>query len=392
VVNWLLKAGLIVLPFILAPGGGDVAREPKMAWALVFSLAISLVMLYQGKLKAFKNKWAFLLVGLCLISFYASPKPELPLFGIESGRFWSWEPLYQGLVFLLFTISVASIEFDKKTLSDTLDVMIWCGGIIGVYVILQFFRLDQFFEHRYCTYGHMHGMFGNSRLVGPFLGMIVPLALFRKKYLLAVPIVISVVLTRSNIALFGLILMFAAYFALRDRKSFIAVTSAVIAGAAVFGALYITQPVLREKVPDHCRFLTWRQSVNDLREPVMKDSKKTYAMTGIGPGSFKYLFHAKHNVHNDNMLYAHNEYVQVLYETGIFGLFLFLATIFALFQRVIPQVFKRELSHLDRALTSSVVCVLTCAGGIFILQMGAHIFYTLTVIGLLYNRGVKDAC
>lgn len=381
----LLLAGLAVTPFILAPGNEDVARGPKMAWALVFALAISLTALYKGTLKPFKNVWALLLVGFCLLSFYLSPNPKLLFFGVPSGRFWSWEPLYQGIVFLLFTITIASVRINSRTVSRIIKTMAWCGAIMAGFVLLQAAHLDQFFEHRFGTYGHMAGTLGNPTLVGPFLCLALPLFLFKREYFLSGLLITAIIVTRSDVALIGLLATVGTFIALKNRRRFITTVSLGLAGLAVVITAYVAQPNFRQVCPDNERFLTWRQSVEDITTPVMQDSKKIYAMTGIGPGSFKYLFHAKHNTKNDNFLYAHNEYVNVMYELGVVGLLLFLGTIVFIFRQAVGKEPIENLSGVRRALISSLVGILVCSCGIFVLQVGTHIFYTLTIVGLLCN-------
>lgn len=393
-INWLLLLGLVVTPFILAPGDSDIAREPKMAWALVFALSIVLTSLYQGTIKPFRNKWALGLVGFCLLSFYLSPKPDLLFFGVDSARFWSWEPLYQGIVFLLFAVSVASLDLTKNTVRAITKTMVVCGTVMGGFVLLQSVGLDQFFEHRFGTYGHMAGTLGNPTLVGPFLCIIIPLTLWRKEYISTIVLSAATIVTRSDVALVGLVLTFVSYIAFKNKRSFI--TSALIAAAVliVVTSFYFVTPKFREICPDNERFLTWKQSCQDLAEPVMKGSKKIYAITGIGPGSFMYLFHAKHNQHNDNFLYAHNEYVQVAYELGVVGAALFLGLIFS----VLFAKGTQTPSNVRRALMASFAGALVCSGGVFILQIGTHIFYVLTIAGLLLNEsldkteGETNAC
>ena len=386
-LNRLLLAGLAVTPFILAPGNEDVARGPKMAWALVFALAIGLTALYKGTLKPFKNVWALLLVGFCLLSFYLSPNPKLLFFGVPSGRFWSWEPLYQGIVFLLFVVSVASLRINRSSINTILRTMGWCGAIMAGFVLLQAAHMDQFFEHRFERYGEVAGTLGNPTLVGPYLCLVLPIFLYKKEIFLAGLITAAIVVTRSDVALVGLLATLGAYIALKNKRCFITTLSFGIVGILVIGAAYLTQPDFRRVCPDNERFLTWRQSAEDLTTPVMQDSKKIYAITGIGPGSFKYLFHAKHNTKNDNFLYAHNEYVNVTYELGVVGLLLFLGTIVFIFRQAasMKQIMSGELSGIRRALISGLIGILVCSGGVFVLQVGTHIFYTLTIVGLLCN-------
>jgi len=361
-----------------------------MAWAIVFSLAIALVSLYKGELKAFKNKWAFVLVGFCLLSFYMSPNPELKLFGIESGRFWSWEPLYQGIVFLLFTISVASIKFNRKMLGNVLGVMVWCGTVMSVLVLLQSLHIDQFFEHRFGTFGHMAGTLGNPNLVGPFLCIVLPIALYQRERLMAVMMIGAILVTQCDVSNIGLIAVLAAYYGLKGGYWTKWILVLGVIGILAVGYMYTTMPGFRQKCPDNQRFITWSQSIKDVTSPVMNDSKKNYSATGIGPGSFKYLFHAKHNAGQDAFIYAHNDFVQVIYECGIAGFILFMGVLFAIFRRTttIKDVFSGRISYVRRALMTALIGSLVCACGVFVLQVGTHIFYTLTVVGLLYNDSV----
>jgi len=389
-INWLLRIGLVVTPFILAPGRPDIARGPKMTWAVVFALTIGLTALYQGTLKPFKNKFALAFVGFALLSFYLSPNPALRFFGVLSGRFWSWEPLFYFLTFLLMTVAISSVKHTQKDIDLTFDIMIWCGAAMATLVVFQYFCLDQFFEHRFGVYGRMAGTLGNPTLVGPYLCMLVPLAFFRKKFFFAVLMIVALVMTHSDVARIGFVAMGVCYLALRNKKAFI-VTSVVslwLLGSVV--CMYMNSQTFRESCPDNERFLTCSQALNDLRIPIMQNSKKIYAITGIGPGSFKYLFHAKNNMRNENFLYAHNEYVQVAYEYGIVGFLLFMGMLGLGIWHFVPfrKVFAGEIEPRRRALLSGLAGIAVCAGGIFIWQIGTHIFYTLTIVGFLYNDSV----
>lgn len=391
-INWLLRIGLVVTPFIFAPGRVDPAREPKMAWALVFALAISLTSLYKGLLKPFKNRWAFILVGLYLLSFYLSPNAGLKLFGMASGRFWSWEPMYQGIIFLLFTITVASIDFNKKDLNILFDIMVWCGMIMATLVILQFFYLDQFFEHRFGTYGRMAGTLGNPTLIGPYLMIVVPLALYRRRYVFAIAMLAATIMTRSDVALAGFVVMILSYIAFKSKKLFVTITVLFIILISSIGYIYTTSHEVRQIFPDNERFLTWSQAIEDIHTPIMTEATATYPITGIGPGSFKYIFHARHNSDNDNFIYAHNEFVNVIFELGIAGLIAFLMTIGVMLkQKVsIKEIFSGTMNHRKRAMLASFMGIMTCAIGSFVWQIGTHIFYTLIVIGFLYNQSIEE--
>ena len=381
-VNVLLIIGLWVTPFILAPGASDLAREPKMAWALAIALAIGLTALYQGALKPFRNKWALALVGFCLLSFYLSPKPDLTFFGVGSARFWSWEPLYQGVVFLLFMAAVSSMQLTRQILNRIITTMVWCAALMSFLVILQYFGLDQFFEHRFGKYGAMAGTLGNPTLVGPFLCLILPLMFYQKRRIFSLMAITAILCTQSDVARIGLVLTISIYIMLKNRRRFILglCTGALI--IPLIAGLYFTQPAFREACPDNQRFLIWKNSLLTLTKPVMQGSKKIYAITGLGPGSFKYLYHTQHEQNKrETSAYAHNEYVQVANELGIIGFILFMGTIVVLLR-------LKGGGPAHRALMAGLIGILGCAGGIFIFQVGTHIYYVLTVAGLLCNSNL----
>lgn len=383
-IHWLIYAGLVVTPFIWANGQVDPAREPKMAWAVVFALLISCFALYKGKLKEFKNKYAIALVPYIFIAFYCSPKPDLKMFGVPSGRFWSWEPLFYSVVFLSFLITVSSLNFTKRRIDILFELMITCGCITAGMVALESFNITQFFEWRYGTYGNLCGMLGNPTLVGPFLGMIIPLALFRKNYPAAILMLYASIRTCSNVAFIGIFISLAFYLATKSKRFFIIVTTLFVLSSSVFLISYSRSSEMRQMFPDNERFLTWKLAMQDLSSPPMQNSKKKYMVTGLGIGSFKYLYHAKHN---NGFMYAHNEYVNCAYEIGFIGIILFLLALLKTFwlNFSIKRIFNGTESRYKRALMTSLVCACVCAGGIFNFQIGTHIFYGLIIVGLLHN-------
>jgi len=383
----LLNIGVVVTAFIWAHGQADPARAPKMAWAVVFALIISLVAIHGGRLKAFKNRWALIMVAFAFLAYYLTPCPDLKMFGIESGRFWSWEPIFYIVIFMLFMVTVSSLKFSQKQLNNLLDTMMYCGLAIEILVSLQSVHLDQFFEHRFGTYGHMAGTLGNPTLIGPYLGIIIPITLFRRKWWMAAVMVYATIATSSNVAIGSLCMAGLFFIATKSKKWLITTAIATLLIGGVVVCLYATTPRFREVCPDNQRFTTWTQAITDLNSPPMKDSKKKYVMTGLGAGSFMYLFHAKNNIRpgESMFVYAHNDFVQVLYEFGIFGLFIFLMSIWYVFKKE----FSRVMTMYRRVLLTSMFWLLVSALGIFSLQIGTTLFYGIIIAGLLQNEGTN---
>jgi hypothetical protein len=148
----LLNIGLCLAPFIIMPNQPDLAREPKMAFAVGLALVIVLCTLYEGKFKPIRNKWILGLIGYTFGAFYLAPKPKLLFWGVECAKFWSWEPMFYLLVFALFFFALASMDFTKIEINNIITCMVWCGFIMAAFVLLQWAYLDQFFEHRFGTF------------------------------------------------------------------------------------------------------------------------------------------------------------------------------------------------------------------------------------------------
>jgi O-antigen ligase len=111
----------------------------------------------------------------------------------------------------------------------------------------------------------------------------------------------------------------------------------------------------------------------DLTSPIREGVEGRWPLTGLGLGSFYYTFHIRH--HN-SFFQAHNEYFEFLYNCGIGGLFLLLAAIW--------QMIKKGWNN--KYLLASFICVLIIAGGTFIFQLGAPMYYSVVIIGLLYHQ------
>jgi O-antigen ligase len=359
---------------------GFDTREPKMAIALVFALALSLVGIYQGKLKPLKNKWLLILMGYLLINIWLCPKPIFMYGNIQAGAFWLWQPLAQLLIFFLMFATITSIEFDDKQKNTILKVMSWVGLVMAIYVILQFFRIDQFYklantnEALGTPSNRLGGTLGHPTLVSPFIAMLIPICLYLKKYWFAGIMVIAVLLTKSQIAIGVLVVTLIFFCALKNRKTAIRISILSLIFLFLFITAYFQNPKIKSLVGDSGRFAQWQQILKDVKAPVVKGLEKTYPFTGLGIGSFKYIYHVKNN---NTFNQAHNEYLEILYNTGIIGLFLFLMALWTILK---GEYFK---DRYRKYLLTSFVCIAVCAGGTFVWQLGPHLYYTIVILALL---------
>jgi hypothetical protein len=379
IIFLLLNLGLSVIPFVIYPGLDS--REPKMAAALVFALTLGLVGIYQGKLKPIRNKWLLFLVGFLLINIWLCPKPAVKFEEIAIGSFWVWQVLSYVLIFFLMFATVSSVSFEDKQKDTIFKVMSYVGLVMAIYAILQFFKIDQFYtlssanEALNTPSGNIGGTLGNPTIVAPFIAMIIPICLYLKKYWFSGIMVIAVLLTKSQVAIGALIVSLVFLQALRDKKTAIRIGILSLIFIVVGTMAYFNNPKIKSLVGDSGRFIQWKQIVKDVNSPIRPELKNKYPFTGLGLGSFKYIYHIKNK---SEFHQAHNEYLEILYNTGIIGLALFLMSLWT--------ILKGKIDRQRKFLLTSFVCIAMCAGGSFVFQLGPHLYYTLTILGLLNQR------
>lgn len=348
--------------------------------AVGVALVFSLLALSRGLLKPVRNPWLFIIMGYLFLSVYLAPKTIIELNGVDIKNAWSWFPMFNIMVFFLFFLSVASVEFNKELI---LKVMVYAGSVMAGYVILQYFGFDQFFVSADPGLGRLGGTLGNRAITSAYIAMIIPIALYFKKYLLSLLMVISIFMMGISASIVSMIAAssFFIWSCLRwcNRRIFILfmVASALISGFVIF------KMPNKEIIANHGRYQVWRELVEDLRKPVSGKTNKKYSFTGFGIGSFKYMFHAKHPV--SNFTEAHNDYLELLYNIGVFGLFLFLASMWrAAKKSFIPENRYRMM------LLSSFGCVALNAGGLFCWQSAPIVFNSLIILGLMQKEEGYD--
>jgi hypothetical protein len=388
-IHALIIFGLVAVPFLLIPGYDT--REPKMMLALAVALATGLVALFQGRLRPFHNKWALILLGYLLVSIWFAPTlitPKVP-------NLWVWQPAFAMLVFALFAITIASVEWDERARWRLFTVATWAGVIMAGYALLQFLYIDQFCNQKtdYFPINRIGGTMGNRTIVAPFIAMLIPLAIHLRSWWKVVVMAAAILVCRSSIAIGAGAVAVLFQVAGRGRRplQIAAGTATVLVVAAVIG--YGTSASVRREVNDSGRAAVWKLVIEDWRSPVDPEKDNSFAITGLGPGSFRYVFPPKHEQFFRERAWqdfhqVHNEYLQMLYECGVVGLFLLLGAIFWVFRRnySFRECWRGEADPYRLSLLSSFLCIALCAFGTFVWQIAPTVFYTAVVVGLLHNH------
>jgi len=371
----LISLGLVATTF--AFGAGDI-RAIKLKVAMVFAIVLGLIVFHHSSIKGFRNKWLLVLMAYLPIAYIISPKPEIKLFGMNVGSFWVWQPMFLIWVFFAMLVLISTYQFYRCDIRMVLHVMHWCGFLSALYVIMQFFNMDQFFfQTSGGADGRMAGFIGNPTLVSPLIAMMIPISLYTKRYWQAGIMAAAVVMTESQFAMGAMCASIIVYISLKGWLWM--GVGLILTGFLVFA---IHAGYQKGIVNDSSRFEHWPKIISDIRAPMVENGP-TFPLTGIGLGSFRYVYHVKHK---NNYYQAHNEYIEIAYNLGIAGLALFLLSIVS----IIKPYLSLGVSGYRRALLASFMCIAMCAFGTFIWQVGTTIFATIVVAGLLMNQEEDD--
>lgn len=381
----LIILGLVIIPFYeiflkTLPFAINIApdtRAPKEIVALVFALSIGLLAVFHGNLKPFRNKWILIIPVYLLFNLIMSPHVDMFINNVESGDFYFWKPFAEVLIFTLMIVALSSIEVD---FNEIIKVMVICGAVMAGYVILQKFGLDQFWVQReglqflQVRGRALGGNLGQSTIVASFIVMLIPLAFYIRRYWMCLTMIIGVILTGSAMALMALGLIISAY-AVRFNKVLIVPIILIL----VFCGLFISKNKSYAIARMDGRSSVWMETMKDIHDGAIEGAHN-FSITGVGFGRFPFIFP---NKHQSNFMQTHNDPLQFMYDCGIAGEYLLLAAIFFMVYMACINI-----SPLVFSILISFIAIFFCSIGSFPFQLGAHQFYSATLVGLLHNRGV----
>ena len=381
----LIILGLVIIPFYeiflhalpFAVCHAPDTRVTKELIALVFALSIGLLAVFEGNIKQFRNKFLLIIPVYLLFNLIMSPHAPLFINNNEVGDFYFWKPFAEILCFALMIVAVASMEID---LEEIFKVMVWCATIMAVYMILQRFGLDQFFKEKQGQeFIQVHGRdiggnLGQPTLASSFIVMMIPLAIYLRRYWSIAVIVIAALFTQGAMVLMALFLI-GAILLIRFNSVFIWIFLSILLAVGFYISI---DSSIRAKAIDRMdgRYGTWQKIVEDIHDGQINSGDK-FAITGIGLGRFSFIFPAKHN---SPFQQVHNDTLEFIYDCGLVGGFLLLAGFFMMFNvNLTRQVFPIALS---------LITIFFLSMGTFVFQLGAHQFYSAILVGLINNDSI----
>lgn len=361
-------------------------RITKDFVALASSLAIGLYVLYHHGLKPMKNVWLGAFMVFLVFNLFKIPNASISLQGVNVNGMWNGFPAFQIMVYFFLFIGMASApeihcETVKKVIFSTVA---WSGFAMACYMILQALSLDQIMT----TYDKsivlatknpaIAGTLGQPTLCAPFLVMCLPFMLNTEKRVMAVITMFGVFLSGSAVAIMSMASIFILFllYKLKNHRT-------LLCAGAMFGALYLLCSFVWFKrldfFCDNGRFAIWEKTLEDFAQSLNS------VFTGAGVGSYKFLFALKNG---NTWFQAHNDYLQLLFTCGIIGVFLV-----GMFLKTMAEKTLKTLNQETFTLSLAFISVLICACGTFVFQLGVYQFYSVIILGMIYNltREVQDA-
>ena len=375
----LISVGLILLP--LLPIFGFSGKPTLSAFGMGVATALCLWGYFTQEQRPLRNKWLLFFCGYLLISAWQAPYPNLIVLKRPILNFWIWKSMFYAFMFLGMYRTISSAKLTEKNKDLIFDIIIYTTMIMSVYVIGQRFGIMQWFTSLGGSYGTFTaaGTLGSPSYVSPYLMLGIPFALYRKKWLFAIPMVLAIIASNSQMAIGSSVLMLAVLACFIFKKYSRAIIISIIGVACILSVGKIVhEPHIDKLVEDSTRFENWKKIAISTKTPYM--SKRSYPYTGRGPGAFKWTYRMSSG---SNFAQAHNEYLEVLYDTGIIGLFLFGMSLFYIFKNTI-------LNKRKKYLMSAFIGICVCSGGIFAWHLGATMYSTVLIAGLLNNKELEN--
>lgn len=315
--------------------------------------------------QAIGNRWIRAFLVWCVINwwghFFLPPKSTAILFNI----------CFAFLLFYLIKTYIPNREIAKivKFICITAIIqVVWVG--------VQALNLDLIYHprdlqgNRMIGYVKSVGSLGNKGHLGAYLAMCLPF--FRVYYRKFIPFVIIVLFCTCSAlpvvaGLCGL-LIFEFFMAekFKKRQKFV-----VLFIISVFAAGFFLKFIDGFGTE---RLIIWKKLV--LRS--FRYWKALPFLVGEGLGKFQHLKVVEKDISTSVWTNPHNEYLQVYFELGVFGLFFIIGYLLNLFKR-----FLKVRTELTVALFSSICVVLIFSIGNFPFQIAPLAFLAITCFALL---------
>lgn len=390
-IKWFIIIGLIVIPFAHLKGVDQAFL--KEYFSFIMALSISFYALYKNGISCINNKWALFSIGAMVISTMFVPDSGLSLghmtsknayifVDLDVNNLWNYKPIMLSLTYFLMICAIAKEKID---INEIIKVITWVGFLMSIVVIAQKLGFQQFWRVREASEigpgarnMELTGFMAQYTLVGAFMAICFVSSLYLKEIYLSIVICIGVFLTQSHFAILSIIVSTFLRFVINRKSFFIGFGMFLIISSIIVAHFF--------KFNDNGRYMVWIQIIHDMTHP-FHDLKmaQTQGFTGFGAGSFGIFFPI---MHQSPWGKAHNEFLEFLFNNGIFGLLILLTAIGAFIKDCLQNLNNKFVKF---GLISFIsTCILSC--GTFTWHLGWGQFYTAVIIGITYSAIEREKC
>ena len=276
--------------------------------------------------------------------------------------------------FILFFVLINQIE-NKQELAGFLKFLLLGAFFVSLYGIYQYLVGTPLpagwvdVEQNPAIRTRVYSVFGNPNVLASYLVLLIPFscALFLDTKKVAVKfayfaltgtLCLTLLFTFSRGGWLGVLASLLVFALLKDRRVLILILIVLLASAALLPEVFLQRISTIGSPLDTSnayRLRVWQESLG-----IIKD----FPLTGIGLGheSFLSIYPFYMLDRGKSPFHTHNTYLQVLVETGIIGLLVFLWLLLSYFKRglkAIASTRDKELKYLMIASLSATVGILT---------------------------------
>jgi O-antigen ligase len=324
---------------------------------------------------------------------------ENPHSGISFYPFASMNEISKLVVYIMIFFISLSITKRREDIRRVLITIVIFACILSLFAIIQKATWNgKIYWFRELSHGGTpFGPFVNRNHFAGFVGMVIPVGLglaldmekVEKKLLLIFLSLVSTLglfysLSRGGIMSFllstGAFISLSAIKGIRKRSTVYIVIffSLLILYLLYLGMSPIIERFARGGLTDEERLKIWLATGKAISD---------FPFFGIGLGTFRYIIpmYYPDTLQND-IYYAHNDYLQVLLETGIIGVIFIFISFSAIVVMVIKSLFmRRGPNYIYMGLIASVVYITVHSVFDFNLHMPSNAIIFSLLFGILYG-------
>lgn len=396
-ITFLLSLSLLVA-LVFNPFGSSLFELAKLQF-LVFFLTICAVvsttrLVFFRSLKISYNKYTYFFIGFWILSLMLSTlfsiAPELSFWGTYDRV----QGFYSQIIYLIFFIIFFSTLNNKKRQEIFLKILLFVASILSIHAILQHFGIglfntvgaEEFAGRSFATLGHPNSL--GQFLLFPIWASVYFLIESKKSkekifnLVVFVLLFTALLLSQNRASLLALFISLGLFLGITAK---IKTAYKIIFGILLFAGFLVIVKILDPSIGSlMVRAKLWGGALKLFQEnPIL----------GSGLETFKLVFQkvSSSDLYSLEKVYsiadrAHNDFIDILVQQGLFGLITYLGIITA----TIYGIFKSKKIWKNKMLTISAFALFsTLVTNLFAFPLSSHYLLAVAFLAILLNQTLK---